>query len=57
MSRYIFRRKSNRFNLFYFFPFAIIIAGSATLLEYVERQGLPINLIQSELTIHKKVNL
>ena len=57
MSRYIFRRKSNRFQFSYFLPFAIIIAGSATLLEYIERRELPINQIRSESIFLKDVNL
>ena len=48
MSRYIFRRKSNRFRFSYFLPFAIIIAGFATLLDYIERQELRVNRIQSD---------
>ena len=49
MSRYIFRRKSNRFRFSYFLPFAIIIAGFATLLDYIERQEIPIIRIQNDV--------
>ena len=57
MSRYIFKRKSNRFQFSYFLPLAIIITGSATLLEYVEKQENPTSRIQSESAFFKDVSL
>ena len=57
MSRYIFKRKSNKFQFSYFLPLAIIIAGSATLLEYVEKQENPTSHIQTESAIFKDVSL
>ena len=57
MSRYMFKRKSNRFQFSYFLPLAIIITGSATLLEYVENQENPTNRIQSEAAFFKDVSL
>ena len=57
MSRYMFKRKSNRFQFSYFLPLAIIIAGSATLLEYVEKQENPTSRIQSESAFFKDVGL
>lgn len=57
MSRYIFKRKSNKFQFSYFLPFAIIITGSATLLEYVEKQENPTSHIQTESAIFKDVSL
>jgi len=57
MSRYIFKRKSNRFQFSYFLPLAIIIAGSATLLEYVEKQENPTSRNQTESAFFKDVSL
>ena len=57
MSRYIFKRKSNRFQFSYFLPLAIIITGSATLLEYIEKQENPTSRIQTESAIFKDVSL
>ena len=57
MSRYMFKRKSNRFQFSYFLPLAIIITGSATLLEYVEKQENPTSRIQSESAFFKDVGL
>lgn len=57
MSRYIFKRKSNKFQFSYFFPLAIIIAVAATLLEYVEKQESPTSRFQSESAISKDLSL
>ena len=57
MSRYMFKRKSNRFQFSYFLPLAIIITGSATLLEYVENQENSTSRIQSESAFFKDVSL
>ena len=57
MSRYMFKRKSNRFQFSYFLPLAIIITGSATLLEYIEKQESPTSRIQTESAIFKDVSL
>ena len=57
MSRFIFKRKSNKFQFSYFLPLAIIITGSATLLEYVEKPENPTSHIQTESAIFKDVSL
>ena len=57
MSRYMFKRKSNRFQFSYFLPLAIIITGSATFLEYIEKQENPASRIQTESAIFKDVSL
>ena len=57
MSRYIFKRKSNRFPFSHFLQLAIIITGSATLLEYIEKQENPTSYMQTESAILKDVSL
>ena len=57
MSRFIFKRKSNKFQFSYFLPLAIIITGSATFLEYIEKQENPTSRFQTESAIFKDVSL
>jgi len=56
MTRYLFKRKSNPIKFSYFVPLAIVLAGSAILLEYVEEQEPPTSRIQNELIYLKDVS-